>query len=325
MIFKKAFASGWVLVALASPLVIAAGCTRTARDIRQLPVIKVNETVMTAGEFSDRLADRLKLFDDLSAKDSNVLKRTKKLIVQDFIVQSVTQHWAKRHQIFVRKEDLDSEVNKIRKEYPDDIAFRKSLADQGLTFDAWEERLRVTLLQELVQETLMKGVARPSSDEMKTYYSAHRSELQLPAALHIRQIVVANEADADRIRAALKAGKSFAALAKKFSITPEGANGGDLGWVEKTPQNVFSAKPYPLKQWQVVKSAYGYQIFQILEKRSGRPLTFEEAKKRIERQLLAESEQTVYSDWLEKQVLKSHIYKNDSLIDHIYVQDRSEN
>ncbi len=305
--------------------ILLVSCTRTQRNIRQIPVVKVDDAVLTAGEFADRLADRLKLFDDLSAKDPNVLKRTKNLVVQEFIVQSVTQSWAKKHQLFVRKEDLDAEVNKIRKDYPDDIAFRKSLASEGLTFDTWEERLRMTLLQRFVQAALRKTISKPTASEAKSYFSNHRAEFQRPAALHVRQIVVANESDADQIKKALKAHRRFSDLAKKFSITPDGAKGGDLGWVEGRATNIFSAKGYPLKKLQLVKSPYGYHLFEVLERHSARPLTFDEARARIERKLLAEREQTVYSAWLERQILKSRIYKNDSLIKQVYVQSRSEN
>ena len=325
MTLKKNAARLFALLPQAVLAVSLVGCTRSQHSIRQIPVVKVDDSVLTAGEFADRLAGRLKLFDDLSAKDSNVLKRTKNLVVQEFIVQSVTENWAKKHQIFVRKEDLDAEVNKVRKDYPDDIAFRKSLADEGLAFDTWEERLRITLLQRFVQDALRKTISKPPESEIKSYFSSHRSEFQQPAALHVRQIVVANESDADQIKKALKARKRFSGLAKKFSLTPEGANGGDLGWVEKGTTNIFSAKNYPLKKLQMVKSPYGYQLFEILERRPARPLTFDEARARIARKLLAKREQTVYSAWLERQILKSHIYKNDSLIKQIYVQNRSDN
>lgn len=56
----------------------------------------------------------------------------------------------------------------------------------------------------------------------------------------------------------------MADLAIKFSITPEGKQGGDLGWVEKGVMEGFDSAFSMKKVGQrsaVVKSPYGYQIF----------------------------------------------------------------
>lgn len=298
------------------------GCTQEKKDLRKVPVVKVNGAVLTAGEFSDRLASRLKLFDDLSAKDPKILKRTKDLIVQDFIVQSLTKDWAHKHQIFVRKEDLDAEINKIRGQYPDSLTFRKQLAEQGLSFESWERRLRTTLLERLVQKSIGKSIPNPTAAEMHAYYSANKATFRQPATIHVRQIVVQSKESAKRIKKALISGKKFGQLAKSFSITPEGQNGGDLGWIYTNAKNIFTDKAYPLNRVEVVKDAYGYHIFEVTGKRSAHVLTFDEAQPQITRALMSTREQHVYSKWLEKQILAAHIYKNDDFINKIYVQNR---
>src|SRR6185312_10549222 len=191
----RAAAGRPILILICS--LLAASCTHRS-NVRSLPVVKVDDAQLTAGEFSDQLATRLKMFDDLSAKDPSVLKQVENSVIQDFIVKAVAQEWAQANQVFVRKEAIDAEVAKVRKDYPDDLAFRKSLADQGLTFDHWQDKLKTTILERLVQQQLSKDIKKPSDAEMRAFYSANKAEFQLPVAYHVRQIVLKSEADADR-------------------------------------------------------------------------------------------------------------------------------
>ncbi len=313
------------LYSLLAFLLVLTGCTRSHKNLRQIPVVKVNQNVLTAGEFSDRLAERIRLFDDLSAKDPKILQKIKNLVVQDFVVQSLTKDWARRHQIFVRKEDLDAAVKKIQKQYPDELSFRKELADQGLTIDEWKDRLRMTILEHLVQSALLKDIPKPTTEEMQRYFADNKKNFKRPAAVHVYQIVVRTKANAQTIERVLRAGKSFAAMAKEFSVGPEGQTGGDLGWVYSDTSNIFTKRHYPIGQLEIAKDAFGYHVFKIVARRRSHSLTFQEAKPQIVRDLLAQSEQGVYKDWLRKQILKAHVYKNDDVINKIYVQNRGGN
>jgi peptidyl-prolyl cis-trans isomerase C len=310
--------------ALTLLVLAASGCDLFRPSLKTLPVVKVNDAVLTAGEFSERLAVRLKSFNSLSAKDSTVVTMAKNAVVQEFIVQTVTQEWAQKNQVFVRKEALDDEINRIRKNYPDDIAFRKALADEGINFLDWEARLKDTLLERQVLAELRKNLPPPTGEAMRAYYDQHKDRYQLPAAVRIRQIVVDTEANAQRIKKEVDTGKSFAALAKKFSLTPEGENGGDLGWLERGSSDIFEGalKTAAPKRLQIVKSPYGYHLFEVTDKRAAKPLAFEAVKQRIERELLAQQEQSVYSTWLETQILQARVFKDDEVLKKIFVQSR---
>lgn len=323
MIFAyKSNISSAVILSLA----ILVSCARDSGRLGQNAVVKVNEATLSAEEFSDLLASRLKAFDGLAAKDSAVVAQAKKSIVQDFIVQTVTHDWAQKNQIFVHKELLDEEVSKIRKTYPDDVAFRKALADEGVTYDRWESRLSETLLERQVMNELRKQLSAPTDKDAKDYYQANKNLFTQPAASHLRQIVLKNENSAQLIRKELLAGKSFSDLAKKFSITPEGASGGDLGWVEKGTLDVFdSSLKYAVgAKTPVLKSAFGYHIVDIIARRPAKNLTYEEAKAKIEKTLLASREQDQYSRWLESQILKARVFKDDDFLKKIYVQTRGK-
>ncbi len=299
-------------------------CNHNEAKLGSRPVVKVNDSVLSAEDFSNMLAARLKAFNGLAAKDSGVIAQAKNSIVQDFIVQTVTQDWAQKNQIFVRKEVLDSELTKIRKAYPDDVAFRKALADEGQTYDNWESRLKMTVLERQVLDELRKQIKPPAAEELNAYYQANRGLFNLGAAVHLRQIVLKTENHAQLIKKELSAGKNFAELAKKFSITPEGAAGGDLGWIEKGTFDLFdtASKLAIGARTQVLKSPFGYHLIEVVGRRQAKSLAFEEARAKIEKHLTAIREQENYSRWLEAQILKARVFKDDEFLRKIYVQTR---
>ncbi|MFH0979321.1 MAG: STT3 domain-containing protein [Candidatus Woesearchaeota archaeon] len=95
-----------------------------------------------------------------------------------------------------------------------------------------------------------------------------KNQAKLHEERHARHILVNDSAEADKILAELKAGASFAALAKNYSTDTTAQNGGDIGWV-KPGQTIgpFNQVLFNLtvgKYSGVVKTDYGYHIIQLL-------------------------------------------------------------
>lgn len=302
---------------------LALACT-PSREYRQRVVVQVNDKKLTAEEFSEALAAHLKSFNSLSAKDNAVIATAKSAVVENFIVRVLTEEWAQKNQIFVRKEDLDEEIRRTRSSYPDDIAFRKALSNEGMTYDQWEARVKQSVLERLVVKELQKRVTPPTDKEVADYYAAHKSEFQLPLQIQLRQIVVATEENAKKIMDELRKGRNFAELAKKFSITPEGAEGGNLGWIGLGVSDIFDTA-FRLgigQRSQIVKSPFGYHIMEVTGKRTARTKTLQEVEKTIRRTILESREQAFYSEWLEEQVLRARIFKDEEYLKQIKVQTR---
>jgi parvulin-like peptidyl-prolyl isomerase len=71
---------------------------------------------------------------------------------------------------------------------------------------------------------------------------------------------------------------------------------------------------------QVVKSPFGFHIFEVTAKRAVKTQTLEEAKEKIKTILTQQKEQEVYATWLEEQVLKARVFKDDEFLKQIQVQ-----
>lgn len=286
--------------------------------------LDVNGNKLTAGEFAREMALRLKDQDALAAKDPKTVDQTKQRIVEDFIVQSLSNQWAKQNNLIVKTEELEEQIQKVKANYPDDLAFQQTLANEGVPFKEWREKMQATLLQKLVVKKISETAAPPADAEIKNYYENNRTQFVIREAAQVRQILLSSEGDAKSIETELRKGKSLSSLAKKYSLSPEGAQGGDVGWVEKGLSDIFepAVKMRIGQRSNIVKSAYGYHIYEVTAHRAGRPKTLNEVKEEIRRILVEKKQQDLYLSWLDEQTRKARIFKNQELIAALKVETK---
>jgi hypothetical protein len=173
----------------------------------------------------------------------------------------------------VRRDLAALEANFVPGLYPTSRAFLSALRKLGLgTSD-----LRTYVAESDLIALYLDRNAHPrpvTEAQVAAWYRAHETELRGPEQYHLRQILVATPTTARLVEKDLRAGQSFAALARRYSIDKaSAARGGDLGWA---PLNAyvtpFADAAKRLKVGQVsgiVKSAYGYHIIELLGIRPG--------------------------------------------------------
>lgn len=96
------------------------------------------------------------------------------------------------------------------------------------TIKAFETEL---LVPRYLEEVVAAGV-EVSLEEMRAHYEAHKTEYRKPPRIHLGQITVATEEEAERIVTMLRQGTDLAWLARQHSIDRFKGSGGDRGWVE---------------------------------------------------------------------------------------------
>lgn len=303
---------------------VLAGCPSNYQRLSKKPVEQVNDHVLTTKEFANQLARKLRNFDALAAKDPNNIHRIKEEILRDFLVKSLTLDWARAQSIVVSENVLDKEVDKLRANYPDDLSFRRSLAQENLSFSEWREELRFVLIEREVFKKINEKVKNPSDEEIKRYYDDRKDQYKRKERIYIRQIVVDNEAKADAIKVDLKT-KDFSEVAKKFSITPEAKNGGVVGWIEKGTVDYFDPLFSAGSGLQTVKSPFGVHLIKVEKKAPSSTAPLEEVKGQIIRGLKAQREQAEYVAWLDAQLRSSKVLKDYDLMNSISVDTRGTN
>ncbi len=135
-----------------------------------------------------------------------------------------------------------------------------------------------------------------ADSDLHDFYDKHKSQYVVPERRRARHILIAVNKSrddaaalkrADEVLAKLKAGASFAALAKQYSDDSGSASqGGDLGWADRsTFVGPFADAVFSMKVDEIrgpVKSQYGYHIIQLEGIEPGKVKTFEEARAQIE-------------------------------------------
>lgn len=305
---------------------VAPACTRPESRLIAKTVLDVNGQKISTKDFAEKLARHLRNRDPLIAKDPQLLERAKNDLADAMILHIISEQWANKNGISISDADVEKRVQEVRSEYADDLAFRKMLAEENISIDAWKDTLRSDLLRRRVFDTVTTSVPNPTDAELRLAYEAGKKNFAQPARIRLRQIVLEKEEDAKRVYEEVVKGRDIGELAKQFSIAPEAAANGDTGWVDKGLLEVFDQgfkMPVGAKS-KIVKSPYGYHIFSVLAKEPERKLSFEQAKSGLVRELKEQRSRQVFARWLEGQLRASSVKRDEAILKSIVLSTRTE-
>lgn len=163
------------------------------------------------------------------------------VLLDQLVSQTVLQQAAA--DVDVSSGEVRDRVNEFREQQgvaggQNDRAYQNLLAGAGYTDGTFRDLTRQQLQQEKYLDNLTTGEA-PTDAEIQTYYAANQSNYQSEPRITAREIVVADEDEADALYAQALAGADFAALARENSAE-RAEQGGALGAAEgeSTPQPI---------------------------------------------------------------------------------------
>jgi peptidyl-prolyl cis-trans isomerase C len=209
---------------------------------------------------------------------------------------------AQRRRIKVGLPEINKRIATLQDEHGKDI--KDMLAGLGIDFEKWKSDIwEDMMIERLLAHDVNRRVS-VASTEIKRYYQSNPQEFEKPEQVRARQIVVATEEEARKVMEHLQAeGANFAAIAREKSTAPEAEKGGDLGYFARgdmpTEFNVVFSLPKGGMSG-IVKSAYGYHIFLLEDRRKAGSISLEEASKQITEKLRREKEDKLYRAWLKE-------------------------
>ncbi len=299
------------------------GCYSRYPKLVNKPIVQVNEHLLTTKDFANQLARRLKGLDAFSAKDPQIVRQAKESIINDFILKGLILDWARSQNISVADAAVDIAVDKYRSNYPDDLSFRRSLAQENLSFSEWREKLRYSLIEQASFKKINEKSRPPAEAEIRKYYETKKDLFKKKERVYLRQILLDDLAKAELIKSSLKT-KDFATLAQQYSKAPEAKAGGVVGWIEKGSvdffESTFSQSIGSLSS--IINSPYGYHIIKVEKKLPASIKSLDEARPQIIRALMAQKEQAEFVVWLDHQIRSSKVLKDYDLINAINVDTR---
>jgi peptidyl-prolyl cis-trans isomerase C len=237
---------------------------------------------------------------DLGTRYKEELKPLRKALIANIIERKVLFKFVQQDKSFIV--DEPGRFATCMNEFQDTVtnnakAFTNKDARNRLKTRLCER----SILDQYMKEKLFSSLA-VSEQEALEYYKNHRAEYKAADRVTIRQIVVANEGDAKRIRNTVNAG-NFEEFARTKSIAPEAEAGGKLGPFTRTAIPSLFDMAYQMKKGEIspiVKTPYGYHIMLLLDKEAKEELGYDVVKKKIIATLRKKREEDEYQKWVEK-------------------------
>lgn len=262
-----------ILATIALLVIVLAGCSR-----KQTVLANIGSKVITNTDFNDRLKQLPPQYQAMIKGDDDKKTMLDALVKEQLIVQEA------------KERNLDKEKTVQAK--------INTIVDQ-------------ILLEEMIKN-VRESQLKPSEAEAKSYYDQHKSDFVGGERIKVAHILVKDKALADKVSAQLKKGADFGQLAREFSIdTGSGKMGGEMDYFNKGDmvpefEKGAFALTNPGQVSEPVKTAFGYHIIKLIDKKTAGEKSFEEAKADVERVV----EKNKFDQWLESLKKKWHVKIN---------------
>ena len=268
-------------------------------------VLTVNGEKITVKQFDKVLNAQKKIFrvqnfEELKTEELVWIKTRglNEIIRNTLIAQEIA-----KENISIEQNVLESNLRKAREGYLEG-AFEKTLDLEGISIADWEKSIEKKLLtNELIHQQVNSKVSL-SDKELRDYYDKNHNEFHKKEQVKALHIMVESEEEIREIQKELRSKqKTFPALAMEYSLGPEGAQGGDLGYFEagQMPEefdDVFKLKINKVSD--IIKTPYGFHLLKVVDKIEERKMDFVESKSRVEKILLQHLQDQAFQKWFLK-------------------------
>jgi peptidyl-prolyl cis-trans isomerase SurA len=298
-----------------SPLVIQSH----GAEIVDRIVAVVNDDIITLFELNRAIKpyeDKIHALGYSEEKERRMLFKVREGVLNQLIDKKIEDQQIKRSNIKISEEQIDQTIERIKeKNFFTDEDLRLALAKDGLTIEAYRNKIKEEILRTRLVNFEVKSKIVITEEDIAAYYEKHLDMYGGKQKYHLRNILIiiptfADENEKLEIRAKideilneLNAGESFENMARDYSESSTAPEGGDLGLFEldslspqlqKTIKGMKSGEFTP-----VLETDQGYQIFFLQEilKTPGKSL--EDVSPEIQRILFEENADKKYQEWIE--------------------------
>jgi parvulin-like peptidyl-prolyl isomerase len=253
----------------------------------------------------------------------------KKSVARQLVATEVMLQEAKKRAIGYDSAVAVKMIDDIKKRFPDSASLDRELAKMGQTRkDMWQQAKDGLMVDSLIK-TLLKHVDTVSAAACKEYYDNNMAKLASEKRYRVSQIMfVAKKgmaADkknliaqkAEKVLAEVKAGKDFAAAARKYSedgLTAK--SGGDIGWFKRGDfKKEFDLVAMSLKQDEVsnvFETDVGFHIFKKTGEEALPPPPYDQVKDQIKNTILLKKQNDVVKHFVDSLVTKTKITYADT-------------
>lgn len=273
-------------------------------------LVLVNGEAITKNE----LEAELKLMGPSGAKES-LGPKNGSLALDDLIDETLVLQEAARLGVALSPEDLENQVALARAGTPP-AEFNATLLERGISEQAWRESVLRRSLCDEVERLQVRASIHVTPDDIRDYYWEHVTQFRRTSSVKLRQILCSSRLNAEKALGELRLGDSFGSVAARYSVAPEAAEGGDLGWVQRRilPKKLEKAA-FALKKGKfsdIITTLYGWHILYAEDRMGEQSFSLEQSAAEISQALVRQREQPLYRDWLASLRSRAEIRRIDT-------------
>ena len=169
-------------------------------------------------------------------------KESESTFLENLIDVKLQLQEAAKNGISASDADVTATIKNIKSKYSmTDEAFAQSIMKDGFTLESYKKKLAEQIILNRVVDQEIRIKILVTEQEIDAYLAAHKDAAKDNEGFDISHIVFKRtgndkelEAKAQDVYKRLKAGESFADLARLYSDDPSSKHGGDIGFVRKS-------------------------------------------------------------------------------------------
>ena len=207
--------------------------------------------------------------------------------------------------IHVSDKDVQKEFQKQKKQsFPREADYQSFLKSSGMSQKDILLRVKLDLLSNKIRDKVTKGKTKVTEAQIAAYYNNNKSRFGQPQRRDLLVVLTKDQATANKAKAALSSGQSFASVAKKYSIDDASkAKGGQLTVSKGQQEQAFDTAVFAAKPGAVVgpvKTQFGYYVFKVTKNTPGTQQTLDQARSSIKSLLTTQGQQKALQDFVKK-------------------------
>lgn len=217
-------------------------------------------------------------------------------VLERFIMTHLLQGEVKRMDIQTDTAQVNAQFQQFRQQFPSDSAYRRVLAQQGMTEDSLRGMFAQRVRMQVLQDTMRATAEEPTDAEIDTFRQQRANEVRAQhILLRVPEGAPAEQADsveqlAEALIDSAQAGTDFAELARRHSDGPSAERGGDLRWFSKGDmvpafeEAVFALQDSGDVAEEPVRTRFGYHVIRLTGQREAEPMERAKARQQMMQQ-----------------------------------------
>ena len=178
-------------------------------------------------------------------------------------------------------------------------------------------KLKESLMADKMRNDFIMVNAKVTEEDMRNYYDTHLEQFQIPEMVKIQEVLVATQAEAEKLAKQIRAGADFAKLVAQHTLRPGmKERGGIMDSITQAVSAELFGAVKNAKKGQIVGPAPfrdKFSVIRLLERRPGKQQASEEVQPRLRSLTYEEERKTTFQNWLEARKKKDPVEINQEL------------